>query len=149
MDARLPKHDDFVTHGCLDDESAFRKFGGKSVEQVRDLLEDNYLYYQEPFMWMGAVAFCFYIDAMLGYIKSQTFDRKLPDFEFIVDEARMFISICEFRIDNNDKSGMAPCADKIAAVLEWLTVQLSELDEDLASRAVRMRDAYFTLADDI
>lgn len=54
----------------LDGQVAAEHFLGKSLDEAVLLFEDNSLYYQEDLLWMGPAAFCFYVHAVIRYLKS-------------------------------------------------------------------------------
>ncbi len=69
----LPTERDFDPYGGdLDAQCAWKNMGGLTLEQARQRFEENPLYYQEDFMWMGPRAFIFYFPVIEGYLLSTT-----------------------------------------------------------------------------
>ncbi len=65
----LPTERDFDPYGGdLDAQVAWRNFGGLTLEQARQRFEENPLYYQEDFMFMGPRAFVYYFSVIEGYL---------------------------------------------------------------------------------
>jgi len=61
LSTKLPTKDDFDPYGGdLDAESAWREFGGMTLDQAYQHFLSNPLCHQEDFMFMGPVAFCYY-----------------------------------------------------------------------------------------
>lgn len=61
MTAALPTEKDFdPIGGSLDAQSAWKHFGGLTLEEVNRKFRENPFYYEEAFMWMGGKAFDFY-----------------------------------------------------------------------------------------
>jgi hypothetical protein len=67
---QLPTREDFIDIGDLDQVAAFDDFGGKTLEEVRAACGENALGVCEALMWMGRVAFSYYLQAALDYVAS-------------------------------------------------------------------------------
>ena len=66
----LPTKRDFDPFdGCLDALSAYHEFGGKTVEQARQVFLSNPEYHHEHFAWMGAKAFAYYFPIVDEYLR--------------------------------------------------------------------------------
>ncbi|MBX3356721.1 MAG: hypothetical protein KF724_13585 [Phycisphaeraceae bacterium] len=124
-------------YGDLDEQRACRHLLRKSIQEAAGMLEDNFLRYQEDYMWMGPVAFCYYVDAMIGYITT-TGDA---------EELRIYHSICEFRLNDLGVRQMRPCAARVATSLDLIACRLDTLDTELALRMRRTSHSYRELAD--
>ncbi len=76
----LPSENDFDQYsGCLDAQTAWKNFGGLSVDAAYDKFcncPDNY---QEDFMWMGPKAFSFYFDVLERYLTTIEPDDESDD----------------------------------------------------------------------
>lgn len=59
----LPTAEELNPYDDLDGRVACRHFLGKSLAEAEALFRENEIYYQEDLMWMGAKAFCFYVQA--------------------------------------------------------------------------------------
>src|SRR4051812_30722533 len=66
----LPTKDDFNTYGSMDEVTACNHFHNKTLTEAEALFRENSLTYCQDFMWMGAKAFNFYVDALIKYVKS-------------------------------------------------------------------------------
>lgn len=137
MCTELPTESDFVVYGDLDEKSACRKLLGKSTDEVRSMLEDDFIQIQEDFMFMGPAAFCYYIDAMIDYITS-SYDS---------DESRTYHEICRHRLGERTADRMRPCAKKVADSLDWVAKQMLADEAEGAKLVEQTRDAYRRLAD--
>jgi hypothetical protein len=123
---RLPTKSDFVVHGTLDELDAYKEFGGKTKDEVRGLLEGNFLRYQEHFLHMGPVAFCYYIESLTGYVRSYSATRLNED---SLDELRAIESMCESRLSDEDAHQLRACAEKIADCLDWIAQQMERANQ--------------------
>ena len=85
---RLPSESDFIPHGTEDEKSAWRNFGGLTVDEARARFAENPLRYQEDFMWMGTNAFLFYFPVLVDHL------RRVPDAEHDDDHEAWILSRC-------------------------------------------------------
>lgn len=69
----LPKEDDFGD--SLDARSAWRHFGGLSLQQAYELFQTNPLKYQEDFMFMDSRAFEFYFPVVDRHLREAVPDE--------------------------------------------------------------------------
>ena len=84
----------------LDGAFAAQNLLGKSVQEAAALLAENSMHYQEDYQWMGPVAFCFYVRALLLYLES---DESSEDYDF----AYAVIQLFRTRL-TNDRADVAP-----------------------------------------
>ena len=136
MDDALPTESDFVVHGDLDEQAACRHFLGRTRGEVRALLEENFLYYQEDFMFMGAPAFCFYVSCLLEHAEAAQDE----------DVDRMTERACAFQIEGSGAEALRPCAALVAEALGAMALRLASRDADAARRAEGTRARYLNLA---
>lgn len=115
----LPTKEDFVVYGDLDEETACNNLMGQTPKQVRNLLRADFMRYQEDFMFMGPVAFCFYLESMIEHVRV-SYDE---------EEAKVFHQLCEYRLDDKLALRMQPCASLVATSLEWVSTKLSDEGE--------------------
>ena len=101
----------------LDGQSANRNFLGKSLEEAEELFRSNSLHYQEDLMWMGPVAFRFYVHAAINYIQSE---EAAGDSDII----NCFAGILEFRLEYEAQE-LVPIARQLALMCGRI-VQLYE-----------------------
>lgn len=66
----LPTKADINVYDSPDEQSASDHFFGKTLVQVEILFRESSEYYQEDLMWMGPVAFSFYLKAAINYLRS-------------------------------------------------------------------------------
>ena len=67
----LPTFDEINVFDSLDEREAVRNFFGKSLEEVEDMFCHDAFSYFEDLMWMGPKAFCFYVQALIRYFRSE------------------------------------------------------------------------------
>ena len=68
--AGLPTLSDINVHDSLDERWAVGNFLGKTLEQAEELFRESAITYQEDLMFMGPVAFRFYVPAYVNYLRS-------------------------------------------------------------------------------
>jgi hypothetical protein len=100
MAARLPTAKEINVFDSLDERCAVENFLGKNLEQAQALFRENFLHYQEDLMWMGPIAFRFYVPAAINYLLSKDADND-------ADAASSFCGLIEFRLDY-DAAEIAP-----------------------------------------
>jgi hypothetical protein len=66
----IPRREDIDVYHSLDEASACKRFLGKSLDEAEALFRDEFFNSQEDLMWMGPVAFRYYIHAAIRYIQS-------------------------------------------------------------------------------
>lgn len=66
----LPSLADINVHDSLDERWAVGNFLGKTLEQAGELFRESAITYQEDLMFMGPVAFRFYVPAYVNYLRS-------------------------------------------------------------------------------
>ncbi len=75
MRKNIPTKEDFGLYPGkgqdLDRMSAWKAFGGLSLDEVYGVFLDNPLYHQEHLMWMAPKAFSFYLPVALRYLESE------------------------------------------------------------------------------
>jgi hypothetical protein len=91
---KIPDAKDFANSGDgdlsgdLDALSAFKHFGGMTLDEAKVRFAENPLYYQEDFMFMGSNAFIFYFPVLDDYL------RNVPDHDNDHDHESWIISRC-------------------------------------------------------
>jgi hypothetical protein len=91
---RLPTEKEINVFDSLDERVAVKHFLGKDQEQATSLFQENFLYYQEDLMWMGPIAFRFYVRAAIEYLLSEEADNDS-------DAVNTFCGLIEFRLTND------------------------------------------------
>lgn len=87
----LPTKEEINVHDSLDERRACKHFLGKTPEQAEALFRENALHYQEDLMWMGPVAFRYYVPAFIRCLES-------PESSGDSDAINCFIGLLEFRL---------------------------------------------------
>lgn len=77
----LPSAREINPFDDLDGIEAEKHFLGKSIDEAERLLAENFSRYQEDLMFMGPVAFRYYLPAAIRYLKSYD-DRLFPQDDF-------------------------------------------------------------------
>lgn len=108
----LPSEKELNVYDDLDGRKACEHFLGKRIEEAESLFRENLLYYQEDLMWMGPVAFRYYVQAAIQYLES---DAAENDCGFVSAVA----ATLEFRLDHYPDS-LAPISKQLAAACEYV-----------------------------
>lgn len=66
-----PTSAEINVHDSLDERWAVGNFLGKTLEQAEELFRESAITYQEDLMFMGPVAFRFYVPAYVNYLRSK------------------------------------------------------------------------------
>ncbi|MFM7315484.1 MAG: hypothetical protein ACKO5E_00925, partial [bacterium] len=67
---RKPTEQEINVYDSLDERCAVKNFVGKSQQEAELMFRENFLTYQEDLMWMGPVAFAYYLVPAMNYLKS-------------------------------------------------------------------------------
>jgi hypothetical protein len=100
MAVRPPTAEEINIFDSLDERCAVENFFGNDLEQAQALFRENFLRYQEDLMWMGPIAFRFYVPAAINYLLSKDADHD-------ADAVSSFCGLIEFRWDD-DATEIAP-----------------------------------------
>jgi hypothetical protein len=119
---RLPAREDFNTYGSLDEVTACRHFCNKTLTEAEALFRENSLTYCQDFMWMGAKAFNFYLDALIKYVQS---DESAGDNDIV----NCIPSVIEYRLMD---AGFAEAIPRIRALMEYVIGSYGKFDIDSA-----------------
>jgi hypothetical protein len=91
MNTRLPTAEEINVFDSLDERSAVEHFLGKDLEQAEALFREDH--YWEDLMWMGPIAFRFYVSAAINYLLSDEAENDAY-------AASSFCSLIGFRLDH-------------------------------------------------
>lgn len=91
---RLPSESDFIVHGDLDERDACAHFLGKTLEEAEALFRESSVGAAQDSMWMGPVAFEYYLPAALAYLRS-------PESAEDSDILNALYGTLAFRIEND------------------------------------------------
>lgn len=108
-----PTEKDINIYGSLDEQWAVRHFLGKSQEEAEMLFRENFLKYQEDLMWMGPVAFAYYLIPAMNYLKS---DESSDN----ADAVSCFSRLIEFKLEW-EKTTLLPVMSEICQTIEIIT----------------------------
>ena len=97
MKQSLPVREEINIHDSLDERTACKNFLGKDLEAAETMFQENFMRYQEDLMWMGPVAFQFYVKAATRYIQN-------PVSKGDSDAINCFLGLLEFRCEHEPES---------------------------------------------
>lgn len=119
---QLPTAKEINPHGklYLDGRVACKHFLGKNLDEAEALFRENSIYYQGDLMWMGPVAFRYYVMAAIQYIRSAA---AAGDSDMI----NCFAGFLEFRIGQEPEE-LAPIADRLASACNYIVEQYNRFD---------------------
>ncbi|HEY4258687.1 MAG TPA: hypothetical protein VGM98_00950 [Schlesneria sp.] len=116
----LPTRQEISPYDDLDGRVACEHFLGKTLEEAEALLRENSLYYQENLMWMGPVAFRYYLPAVVEFIRSEA---ATDDSDFVA----FFASTLEFRF-KYEPGEMRPVAQQLAVLCGYVVEYWSRFE---------------------
>ena len=140
---QLPTAKEINVYDSLDEKEACKHFLGKNLDEAEALFRENAAYYQEDLMWMGAVAFRYYVQAAIRYIESEA---AIGDSGII----NFFAELLEFRVEHEVKE-LAPVADQLATACRYIIEHFDRFDltpenyGDVQARLVALRQAFSQL----
>jgi hypothetical protein len=118
----LPSRHDLNPFDDLDGQYAEEHFYGKSCGEAASLFKENSIYYADDLMWMGPVAFCYYLPALIEYLKSQ---EAIGD----SDAVNTLYGILTHRLEY-DRQEINPAIGQIAEAVQYLLMNWSKYDID-------------------
>ncbi len=116
----LPTPQDINVHDSLDERHACKIFLGKSIEEAEALFREHALFYHEDLMWMGPVAFRFYVGAAIRYIQSEAASGDS-------DAVNSFAGVLEFRSER-ESAELVPVAEQLAAICSYIVEHYARFD---------------------
>ena len=116
----LPTAKEIDPYDSLDGRAACKNFHGKNLDEAEALFRENSLHYQEDLMWMGPVAFRFYVTAAIRYIQSEA---AIGDSDII----NCFAGLLEFRLEH-ESAELAPVARQLAAICGYIVEHYERFD---------------------
>jgi hypothetical protein len=123
----LPTEADFAPFGDLDAQSAWKNFGGLSRSKVYERFQDNPLYYQEAFMWMGGVAFEYYYPVIERFLYDAGEDQDLAE-----DRNAWILACCiNTQFDGKGASHVRHLSSRILALARYVRSNLKLYGSDL------------------
>lgn len=104
----------------LDGKCAEEHFLGKTLEQAEALIREASIIYQEDLMFMGPIAFRFYVQAAIRYIQS---DAATGDPDIINCFAGILDSRLEFEAEE-----LVPIAAQLASICRYILEHYNRFD---------------------
>lgn len=121
----LPTISDINVYDSLDERVAVRHFAGKTLDEAEALFRDNALLYQEDLMFMGPVAFRFYVVAYVNYLRS---DASSGD----SDAVNCFLGLVRYRWEH-ERSEVDPVRALLADACRFILAHYDryQIDEGI------------------
>lgn len=116
----IPTRDEINVYNSPDEQCACKNFLGKNLDEAQELFADNSLTFQEDLMWMGPIAFNFYVNAAIRYIQSKSAKHDS-------DIINCFADILEFRLAHGQKE-LEPVSELLAAACRYIIDNWSIFD---------------------
>lgn len=117
---RQPTEKEINIFDSLDEQWAVRHFLGKSQEEAEKLFCENFLYYQENLLWMGPVAFAYYLIPAMNYLKSE-------DSSGNADAVSCFCRLIEFKLEW-EKTTLLPVISEICQTIAIVTSEFNRFE---------------------
>jgi hypothetical protein len=139
----LPTRQEICPHDDLDGRVACEHFLGRSLEEAEALFRASSMYYQEDFMWMGAVAFRFYLPAVVQFVRSEA---ATDDSDFIAH----FAGTLEFRLEHESQE-LQPAAEQLVILCGYVVEHWSRFERgakaygDVRARYQTLQQAFSRL----
>jgi hypothetical protein len=133
---KLPNREEINVHDSLDERSACKNFLGKNLDEAEAMFRENFLHYQEDLMWMGPVAFQFYVLAAIRYIRG---NKSKGD----SDAISCFLGLLQFRLEWEPES-LRPVAGELTQACKFVAEHFDrfyvddEIDGDLRQEFEKM-----------
>ena len=121
MNDRLPTREEINVHDSLDERWACKNFLGKSLKEAEALFRENSLTYQEDLMWMGPVAFRYYVQAAIEYVQS-------PESEGDDCMIDCFAMILEFRLEY-ERQELLPIAPQLVDACQYIIANFKRFND--------------------
>lgn len=126
-------------YDSLDERMACEHFLGKDLAQAEAMFRENPLCYQEDLMWMGPVAFRYYLPAFVCYLRSE-YSRGDSD------AINCFHGVIRFWLDHY-RAEVVPIFDLLAQACHFV---LSDYDKFEVTNAYGdLREQFERLLDEI
>lgn len=108
----LPTRDEINVYDSLDEQWACSRFLGKSLSEAGELFRENALSAFEDLMWMGPVAFRFYLVAGIDYLRSEEASED-------ADAVNAFTGMLEFRLEF-EPDELRPVVPRLVPICQFL-----------------------------
>ncbi|GMU81056.1 MAG: hypothetical protein AMXMBFR47_09270 [Planctomycetota bacterium] len=109
----LPTREEINVYDSLDERVAVEHFLGRTLDEAEYLFCENPLRYFEDLMWMGPIAFRFYVIAAIRYLTRSP--RRVLSGDY-------FASVIGFRLDYEPEE-LKPVGKELLAAFAYLSEQ--------------------------
>ncbi len=116
----LPTAEEINIHDSLDERHACRMFLGKTVAEAETLFRENALLYSEDLLWMGPIAFQFYLRAFVNYLEGSASAGDS-------DAINCFVGLIEFRAEQCPET-LRTVRAEIGATCRGLAANIDKFD---------------------
>lgn len=147
MPPSLPTQKEINVYDDLDGRVACKNFFGKTLEEAEALFRENPLYYGNSLLWMGPIAFRFYMQAAIRFITS---DHGAFEADFI----NGVCGTLNFRLEHEPLEELVPIAGQLAAICQYIVEYWEKFHVDeqiygnLRHRYVALQQTFAQLAAD-
>lgn len=118
-----PTAKEINVHDSLYERHACKVFLGKSIEEAEALFRENACSYYGDLMWMGPVAFRFYVTAAMRYLRSEASSGDS-------DAINCFVGVLEFRLEH-ESAELVPAAAELASICDFIVQHYDRFDLNL------------------
>ncbi len=117
----IPTSEEINVYDSLDERSACEHFLGKNLDEAECLFREgsNHVF---DLMWMGPVAFRYYVQAIIRYVQSEGAKGDCETVLFLV-------SVLEVRIQDEPEE-VAPVAEQLTVACDHILEHLADFDAD-------------------
>jgi hypothetical protein len=138
----LPTQHDFDPwKGNLDAHSAWEHFGGLTLVEAQSRFQENPIYYQEDFMFMGPKAFAYYYPVIDSYL------RNVPDADNFDDHESWILAQCvRSQFEGNDLAPIRHLAPRVLDLADFIRTNIRRFGGDDSERQ-RVGDAWADVAE--
>lgn len=140
MPPMLPTREEINVHDDLDGRVACQNFYGKTLEEAEALFREN-LRRDEDLLWMGPIAFRYYVQAAIRFIQSN-------EGAYQAGFINGFRGTLEWRLECQPLEELIPVAGQLAAVCSYVVEHWSKFDAneeiygDLQLRYVALQQTF-------
>jgi hypothetical protein len=141
----VPTREEINPFDDLDGRVACENFLGKSLDEALELFRENPLEYQSDLLWMGIVAFKFYLPAAIQFIKQET-SGEHSDF------VAHFSGTLESKLENESKE-LVSVANQLVDVCDYIIQNWQRFEEgaeaygDVLARYNTLRQSFLQMSD--
>lgn len=140
----LPTQHDFDPwNENLDAQSAWKHFGGLTLDEAQARFQENPMYYQEDFMFMGPKAFAYFFPVIDQYL------RNVPDADNFDDHESWILAQCvRMQFEGDDLAPIRPLAPRVLDLADFIRKNIRRFGSDNTERQ-RVADAWAYLTEQV